>query len=98
MEVELDPELHTVPPNYGATDEQPKWRQDFPIDSVQDAYVARRDFTKFLGLTSLAFVVGQYWIAVQSRWRQARGQLPLAAIGKLDDLRVGEAKTFHYPT
>jgi Rieske Fe-S protein len=97
MDVERDPELHSVPPNRGAMDEQPKWRQDFPIDAAQDAYVARRDFTKFLGLTSLAFVVGQYWIALQNRWRHARGQLPLAPIGKLDDIGVGQAKTFHYP-
>lgn len=98
METEHDPELHTVPPNRGAMEAQPKWRQDFPIDSAQDAYVARRDFTKFLGLTSLAFVVGQFWIALQNRWRQARGQLPLTPIGKLDDIPVGQASTFHYPT
>jgi Rieske Fe-S protein len=98
MEADQDPELHTIPPNRGAMEDQPKWRQDFPIDSAQDAYVARRDFTKFLGLTSLAFVVGQFWIALQNRWRQSRGQPPLAAIGSLDELPVGAAKTFHYPT
>jgi nitrite reductase/ring-hydroxylating ferredoxin subunit len=98
METELDPELHTVPPNRGSMDDQPKWRHDFPIDSAQDAYVARRDFTKFLGLTSLAFVVGQFWIALQNRWRQARGQLPLLAIGRLEGLDPGHAATFHYPT
>lgn len=98
MDIEQDPELHTVPPDRGSMDQQPKWRRDFPIDAAQDAYVARRDFTKFLGLTSLAFVVGQYWIALQSRWRRARGRLPIVAIAKLDDLPVGEATTFHYPT
>lgn len=98
MEVEHDPELHTVPPNRAGMEDQPKWRHDFPIDVAQDAYVARRDFTKFLGLTSLAFVVGQCWIALQNRWRQARGRLPLTEIGRLDELVVGQAKTFHYPT
>ena len=39
--------------------EPPKWRRDFPIDSPQDQYVARRDFMKFMVLTSLAFAVGQ---------------------------------------
>jgi nitrite reductase/ring-hydroxylating ferredoxin subunit len=97
-EAEHDPELHTVPPNRGAMDDQPKWRQDFPIDSVQDAYVARRDFTKFLGLTSLALVVGQCWIALQNRWRQARGQLPLTEILRLAELPIGQARAFHYPT
>lgn len=98
MDLQHDPELHTVPPDRGSMDQQPKWRRDFPIDAAQDAYVARRDFTKFLGLTSLAFVVGQFWIALQSRWRRARGRPPIAAIGRLDDLPVGQATTFDYPT
>ncbi len=98
MDIDEDPELHTVPPDRGSMDQQPKWRRDFPIDASQDAYVARRDFTKYLGLTSLAFVVGQYWIALQNRWRRARGKLPILEVGRLDDLPVGKATTFHYPT
>jgi Rieske Fe-S protein len=98
MERETDLELHTVPPDRGAMDDQPKWRRDFPVDTPQDWYVARRDFTKFMGLTSLAFVVGQFWIALQNRWREARGQLPVVAIRPLDELAVGQAVTFNYPT
>ena len=51
---------------------QPQWRQDFPIDWPQDEYVARRDFSKFLVLTSVAFVVGQVWIAAQNLVRANR--------------------------
>ena len=95
---EIDPELHTIPPDRRAMEEQPKWRQDFPIDTAQDTYVARREFTKFLGLTSLAFVVGQFWIALQNRWRRTRGVLPTVAVAKLDDIPVNSARVFHYPT
>ena len=49
---------------------QPQWRQDFPIDWPQDHYVARRDFAKFLVLTSVAFAVGQLWIGMQNVWRK----------------------------
>jgi Rieske Fe-S protein len=77
---------------------QPKWRRDFPIDSAQDGYVARREFTKFMGLTSLAFVAGQFSIALQNTWRSGRGQLPMMSLGRLIDLPVGSARTFHYPT
>jgi Rieske Fe-S protein len=98
MERETDPELHTIPPGRGAVEDQPKWRRDFPIDTPQDGYVARRDFTKFMGLTSLAFVVGQFWIALQNRLRGGRGKLPLVAVGWLDELPVGKAMTFHYPS
>ncbi len=56
-------EQRTVAPDGRPESEQPDWRRDFPIDVPEDDYVARRDFTKFMGLTSLAFVVGQFWIA-----------------------------------
>jgi nitrite reductase/ring-hydroxylating ferredoxin subunit len=98
MKHEIDPELHTIPPDRGLMEEQPKWRQDFPIDSAQDGYVARRDFTKFMGLTSLAFVVGQFWIALQNRWRRIRGELATVAVAKIADVPVGSARTFYYPT
>lgn len=97
MALETDPELHTIPPDRGAMERQPKWRRDFPIDMAQDGYVARRDFTKFLGITSLAFVVGQFSIAVRNQWRRVRGRLPDLAVAKLDEVPVGSARTFHYP-
>jgi Rieske Fe-S protein len=97
MQRETDPELHTIPPDRGEMEHQPKWRRDFPVDTAQDGYVARRDFTKFMGLTSLAFVVGQFWIALQNRWRMTRGELPIVAVVRLDELGVGKAVTFRYP-
>ncbi len=98
MDDEFDPQLHTVPPDRRSMAEQPKWRHDFPIDTPQDNYVARRDFTKFLVLTSFAFVVGQFWIALQNLWRRTRGTPPVTRIVELADLPVGGAVTFRYPT
>jgi Rieske Fe-S protein len=92
-----DPELHTVPPDRGQQADQPQWRHDFPIDWPQDHYVARRDFTKFLGLTSVAFVVGQFTIAFQNWLRRRRGKPPIAKIAQLSQLPVGDAMVFHYP-
>ena len=66
----------TRPPDGAPLHEQPAWRQDFPIDWPQDHYVERRDFTKFMVLTSLAFAVGQFWIVVQNWLRRRRGQPP----------------------
>lgn len=77
-------------------DEHPKWRRDFPIDVEADEYGARRDFTKFLVLTSLAFVCGQFWIALQSLFRRSRsGKQRIAAVGEIE---VGQAISFHYPS
>ena len=68
------PERETIslPPDGRPLEDQPAWRQDFPIDWPQDQYVERRDFVKFLTLTSLAFVVGQLWIAGKSPQRPAQ--------------------------
>lgn len=98
MNNEPDPYLHTVAPDRRSMAEQPKWRQDFPIDTPPDGYLARRDFTKFLVLTSLAFVVGQFWIALQNLWRKARGTPPVTRIVHLDDLALPGAVSFRYPT
>ena len=93
----IDPELHTVPPNRLSDDVQPRWRSDFPIDWPQDNYVARRDFTKFLCLTSLAFAVGQFSIAFQNWRRRRRGEPPITKIATTNELSIGTAKTFNYP-
>jgi Rieske Fe-S protein len=77
--------------------EQPRWRRDFPIDSAEDDYVSRRDLVKFIVLTSAAFAAGQAWVALKSlfdRREKPHTELPVAGV---DELRVGEAKTFSYP-
>ena len=87
----------TVAPDFRPAEVQPTWRQDFPIDWPQDQYVERRDFMKFLVLTSGAMAVGQLWIAAQNWMRRRRGLLPVRRIATLDDLPVGGVLTFAYP-
>jgi len=92
-----DREQVTIPPDGRPLHYQPQWRKDFPIDWPQDHYVARRDFTKFLTLTSFAFVVGQLWIGAQNLWRRGRGKPPLRKIASLAALPVGGIVQFDYP-
>ena len=87
----------SLPPDGRPESAQPAWRGDFPIDWPADHYVARRDFTRFLVLTSLAFTVGQWWIALKQWWRDRRGQLPLKRIAALADLAPGSVLAFSYP-
>jgi nitrite reductase/ring-hydroxylating ferredoxin subunit len=92
-----DAEQVTQAPDGRPMDEQPAWRTDFPIDWPLDHYVERREFMKFMVLTSLAFTAGQFWIAAQNWWRRrtADTAVRLAAI---DDVAVGSARTFAFPT
>src|SRR5262245_719448 len=94
----LDREQVTIPPDFRPLDAQPAWRQDFPIDWPQDLYVERRDFMKFMVLTSGAFVIGQLWIALENWYRHHSGQLPMQRIATADDIAVGSAVDFTYPT
>ncbi len=77
--------------------DQPKWRQDFPIDWPQDNYIARRDFTKFMVLTSFAFVVGHFWILARNLLRKQRGEPPIQRIATVDHVPVGGSLSFIYP-
>ncbi len=92
-----DREQITVPPDGRPCSEQPKWRLDFPIDWPQDHYVARRDFTKFLVLTSFAFVVGQFSILIQNFLRRRRGEPPMQLIARANEVNIGGAFEFNYP-
>jgi len=93
-----DVEQVTIAPDWRPMDEQPAWRTDFPIDWPQDQYVERRDFMKFMVLTSLAFTAGQLWIAAENWWRRQRGGAGLVRLAALDDLTVGATRTFAYPS
>ena len=85
-------------PDGKPADEQPAWRDDFPIDWPEDHYVARRDYTKFMVLTSLAFAVGQLWIGVKSLMRRGRNHAPARiGIARLADVPIGAVRTFRYP-
>ena len=87
----------TVAPDQRPHAEQPQWRKDFAIDWPEDQYVARRDFAKFLVLTSGAFAVGQGWVAVQSLLRKRRPPPSRKRIASLSAVALGSAMVFDFP-
>ena len=75
------------------------WKKDFPITSEEDSYVTRREFTKFLGLTSLAFFFGTLTATARKVWKRAVWTRPAPVkITAVGDLTVGDYKLFRYPT
>jgi Rieske Fe-S protein len=90
------PGPRVLTPDGRPPDEQPKWRKDFPIDTAQDNYVARRDFTKFMVLVSASFVAGQAWIVLKTLGGSRGGAGP-RAIGRIDEIPIGQAAVFSYP-
>ena len=92
-----DREQFTIAPDARPPEAQPAWRQDFPIDWPQDLYVERRDFVKFMVLTSAAFTAGQLWIAAENWYRRRSSQLPVLRIAAIDTVPVGGSVSFMYP-
>jgi nitrite reductase/ring-hydroxylating ferredoxin subunit len=87
----------SVPPDGRPADEQPRWRQDFPIDWPVDEYLTRREFTKFLILTSGAFAAGHLFLLGHSQVANLEPALPEQVIARVDDLPVGGSLLFEYP-
>jgi len=76
-----------------------RWKQDFPVPIGEDSYATRREFTKFLGLTSVAFLAGTFVAAARKLWKQARAsQSDALPVAKLEDIPSGGSMLFRYPT
>lgn len=90
-------ELNRDYPDGKPLSEQPQWRQDFPTDIPEDDFVARREFTKFMVLTSGAFVVGQCWIGAMSLLHSDE-VFPAQRIIAAKDIQEDGVVEFRYPT
>ena len=74
----------------------PLWQDEFAINQADERYVSRRQFAKFLVLTSLGMAVGNVWIAIRSVFRREPVFEPLAIAGAAET-PVGGVKLFSYP-
>lgn len=72
------------------------WREEVPIRSADEKYVNRRQFAKFLVLTSLGMLVGNVWILVRS-WLARAPAYPVRVVARAAEVPVGGVKLFRYP-
>jgi nitrite reductase/ring-hydroxylating ferredoxin subunit len=74
----------------------PLWRDEFAISTADERYVNRRQFAKFLVLTSLGMFVGNLWILARSWWRK-EPEVVVRNLGPLAEVPVGGVHLFSYP-
>ena len=86
-----------MPPKDGSSN-RPLWTEEFSVHASEDAYVLRRQFTKFLVLTSFGMTAGNGWILLRSLFAEEHPTYPEAVIGRAADLAPGTVKLFTYPT
>jgi Rieske Fe-S protein len=75
----------------------PLWRDEFSVYAADERYVSRRQFAKFLTLTSVGMLAGQVWILAKS-WMTPKPIYPVVAIASVGDVPVQGVKLFRYPT
>lgn len=75
----------------------PLWQDEFSVFTAGERYVNRRQFTKFLTLTSLAMFAGNFWILARS-WFHREPAYPQQPVARIEDVPVGGVKIFSYPT
>jgi nitrite reductase/ring-hydroxylating ferredoxin subunit len=78
---------------------KPLWTEEFSIHAADDRYVLRRQFTKFLTLTSFGMLVGNAWIWVKSLLDGGHGtSFPEMAVASSAEVPAGGVRLFRYPT
>jgi Rieske Fe-S protein len=81
---------------FGRRSSAPLWRDEFAISTADERYVTRRQFAKFLVLTSVGMFAGNVWILLRSWWRREPAYFP-AVVGRVSDVPIGGVKLFNYP-
>jgi nitrite reductase/ring-hydroxylating ferredoxin subunit len=77
---------------------KPLWSEEFSIHSSEDKYVLRRQFTKFLVLTSFGMFAGNVWIWAKSLMGRGAPRPEPMRIAGASEIPVGGVKLFAYPT
>lgn len=75
---------------------EPLWREEFSIHGADERYVGRRQFAKFLVLTSLGMLAGNVWILFKG-WFTGETVYPMRPVATVGELPVGGVKLFRYP-
>jgi len=78
-------------------DKPEAWREEFSVDASEDAYVLRRQFTKFLVLTSFGMACGNAWIWLRSLTATAPQAYPELVVARASELAPGQVRMFSYP-
>lgn len=79
-----------------SSETEPLWREELSVHSADERYVNRRQFAKFLVLTSAGMFVGNLWILVKS-WLTRTPAYPVRPVALAGEIPVGGVKLFNYP-
>jgi Rieske Fe-S protein len=76
---------------------RPLWTEEFSVYASEDAYVLRRQFTKFLVLTSAGMFSGNVLIWAKSLIDGPAPAWPRLVVARASELPPGSVRMFTYP-
>lgn len=79
------------------TGETPLWREEFSVRAADERYVGRRQFAKFLVLTSVGMFAGQVWVLARRLFRRPALAVPDVPVARVGEIPPGGVKLFRYP-
>jgi nitrite reductase/ring-hydroxylating ferredoxin subunit len=79
------------------TSRVPLWRDEFPVRTADERYVTRRQFSRFLVLTSLGMLVGNLWILLRTRWKRDPAAPVPVVVARVGEIPIGGVKVFRFP-
>jgi Rieske Fe-S protein len=85
-----------MPPKDGSST-KPLWTEEFSVYASEDAYVLRRQFTKFLVLTSFGMLAGNSWIWARSLLSTDEREWPQTIVARASEVPTGAVRMFNYP-
>lgn len=77
--------------------EDPHWKKDFSVDWDRTSYITRREFTRFLGLSSGALAVGSTLLAAGGSLYKPPADHPELEIAPVDTVKPRGFVAFKYP-
>jgi Rieske Fe-S protein len=74
------------------------WREEFSVAASEQGFVERRQFGKFLLLTSAGMFAGQLWLLAKDLFsKSVKSVWPRMVVANEGELAIGQAKVFTYP-
>jgi nitrite reductase/ring-hydroxylating ferredoxin subunit len=74
------------------------WSEEFSVAASESTFVERRQFTRFLTLSSFGMFAGQLWLAAKTLLAKPASAFPQVVLDGAASLPVGGVKIFQYPT
>lgn len=74
------------------------WREEFSVAATEQGFVERRQFGRFLVLTSGAMFAGQLWLQSKTWLSESQSAgFPRTLVAHTTEIPVGGTKVFQYP-